>query len=279
MLNELQEFQAYTEAPSYAPGDYLGRFTVENILDSLGLERVLTIIARGYLFRDGNAHENIAATRNALCAWCSIPDDCTKLWNGQFSTCFPELHSQFPELVDAQGNGWYIRHIGGIIAFAKENPKQVKLALRKVLPKLEKELPARWRKTVRAYQSPIFLETTDALWQLRFDDIIANALTLGPLREMEAEVTAQQKDKLEVFATEGVKLEHLVTLVAYYEANKPEDGDWVVLPASNFNAFLGSTSFSKKVLPAITSKVIERSPMSHGSGRYRILPEFQKTDL
>lgn len=39
------------------------------------------------------------------------------------------------------------------------------------------------------FQIPIFQESTDAIWQLRFDDIIACALTLGPLREMEVEVS------------------------------------------------------------------------------------------
>jgi len=42
-----------------------------------------------------------------------------------------------------------------------------------------------WRGKMRQYQIPIFLESTDAIWQIRFDDVIANALTLGPLREME----------------------------------------------------------------------------------------------
>ena len=91
---------------------------------------------------------------------------------------------------------------------------------------------------------------------------------------MEAEVTEQQKEKLLPFIQDKVKLEHLTTLVAYYEANKPEDTNWVVLPAASFNNYFGSTVFSKKVLPAITGKIILRSDTSYGSGRYRVLGEF-----
>ena len=71
-----------------------------------------------------------------------------------------------------------------------------------------------------------------------------------------------------------MKLEHLTTLVAYYAANKPEDSDWVVLPSASFNNYFGSTVFSKQVLTAVTGTVIERSDMSYGSGRYRVLEEY-----
>lgn len=136
------------------------------------------------------------------------------------------------------------------------------------------EYERRWRIKVRQFQIPIFLENTDAMWQIRFDDVIANALTLGPLREMEAELTEQQKEKLLPYAQGEIKMEYLTTLVAFYTANKPEDSDWVVLPSTNFNCYFGSTVFSKKVLKEIAGKVIQRSDTSYGSGRYRVLEEF-----
>ncbi len=98
----------------------------------------------------------------------------------------------------------------------------------------------------------------------------ANALTLGPLREMEAEVTKQQKEKLLPFVQDKVKLEHLTTLVAYYEANKPEDSDWVVLPVANFDAYFGTTSFGRKYLKQIPETVLERSETGFGLCRYRL---------
>lgn len=270
MLNEVQEFLDYTTTPAH----YLGRFTVESIRDFLGFDRILTILARGYLFRGGDPYDNVETARKALCAWCSIPEKTPKGRDGEFTTCFPDLCGEFPELVDENGCGWYIRHIRAISHLAEQHPKTVKAGVRALFPDRLTEYESQWRKKVRQFQIPIFQESTDAIWQLRFDDIIANALTLGPLRGMGAEVTEQQKEKLLPFIQDKVKLEHLTTLVAYYEANKPEDSDWVVLPAANFNNYFGSTVFSKKVLPTITGKIIQRSDMSYGSGRYRVLEAF-----
>lgn len=274
MLNEVQEFNDYTQATDYTGKNILGRFTVESIRGFLGFDRIFTILARGYLFRGCDPYRNVETARKALCAWCSIPEKTPKGWDGEFTTCFPELHTIFPELVDEYGNGWYIRHIRAIAAFANENPKKVKANVKKYLVDLGDKYEQEWRDRVRRYQIPIFLETTDSIWGIRFDDVIANALTLGPLREMEAEVTEQQKEELLPFVQDKVKLEHLTTLIAYYEANKPEDTNWVVLPSASFNNYFGSTVFSKNVLPAITGKIIQRSDMSYGSGRYRVLEEF-----
>lgn len=274
MLNEVQEFNDYTQAPDYTGKNILGRFTVESIRDFLGFDRIFTILARGYLFRGSDPYDNVETARKALCAWCSIPEKMPKGWDGELTTCFSELHGEFPELVDENGCGWYIRHIRAISHLAEHRPKAVKAGVRALFPEKLPEYENQWRKKVRQFQIPIFQESTDAIWQLRFDDIIAAALTLGPLREMEAEVTKQQKEKLLPFVQDKVKLEHLTTLVAFYEANKPEDSDWVVLPAASFNNYFGSTVFSKQVLKAVTGTVIERSDMSYGSGRYRVKEEY-----
>ena len=274
MLNEVQEFNDYTQAPDYTGKNTLGRFTVESIRYFLGFERIFTILARGYLFRGGDPYDNVETARKALCAWCSIPEKAPKDWDGEFTTCFSEHCGEFPELVDANGCGWYIRHIRAISHLAEHRPKAVKAGVRALFPEKLPEYENQWQKKVRQFQIPIFGESTDAIWQLRFDDIIANALTLGPLREMEAEVSQRQKEKLLPYVQGKVKLEHLTTLVAYYAANKPEDSDWVVLPSASFNNYFGSTVFSKSVLPAITGKIIQRPDMSYGSGRYRVLEEF-----
>ena len=176
--------------------------------------------------------------------------------------------------MDENGCGWYIRHIRAISHLAEQRPKAVKAGVRALFPDKLPKYENQWWKKVRQFQIPIFQESTDAIWQLRFDDIIAGALTLGSLRDMEAELTEQQKEKLLPFVQDKVKLEHLTTLVAYYAANKPEDSDWVVLPSASFNNYFGSTVFSKQVLTAVTGTVIERSDMSYGSGRYRVLEEY-----
>ena len=85
MTNEWAEFKAYTEQPNYTAvrktdTTYLGRFTFDMITEFSGFGRILTIIARGYLFHDkdgavldGNPYDRIDVARNALCAWCSVP--------------------------------------------------------------------------------------------------------------------------------------------------------------------------------------------------------------
>ena len=84
MLNEWQEFLNYTEPVAYrASGKkdtaWLGRFTFEALRDFSGMNRILTILARGFLFHapdgtllPGNPRERISFAYDGLCAWCSI---------------------------------------------------------------------------------------------------------------------------------------------------------------------------------------------------------------
>ena len=55
MINEREEFCAYTGTVSYTASrksdtTWLGRFTFATILEFEGMARILTILARGYLF-------------------------------------------------------------------------------------------------------------------------------------------------------------------------------------------------------------------------------------
>ena len=95
MLNELEEFKAYTTPVKYEvsrKGDtaFLGRFTFESLLNFEGLGRILTVLARGYL-------PDINRARNALCAWCSIPDskNATPKEEWQNQTDFRGLHENW----------------------------------------------------------------------------------------------------------------------------------------------------------------------------------------
>ena len=87
MINEWVEFCAYTGTVSYTASKkndttWLGRFTLATILEFEGMARILTVLARGYLFHckdgaviSGNPHDRIDYARRALCAWCSVPED------------------------------------------------------------------------------------------------------------------------------------------------------------------------------------------------------------
>ena len=69
MLNEWEEFSAYTVFPEYKKDTYLGCFTLPMLLDIMGFQRILTILARGYLFRDGSdGYDRIEVARRALLA-------------------------------------------------------------------------------------------------------------------------------------------------------------------------------------------------------------------
>ena len=116
MLNEWQEFLDYTRPVEYqASGKkdttWLGRFTFEALRDFSGMNRILTILARGFLFHasdgtllPGDPRERIAFAHNGLCAWCSIPEgEGKEKEDWQHRTDFASLHRQFPNLVDEEG--------------------------------------------------------------------------------------------------------------------------------------------------------------------------------
>lgn len=126
MLNELEEFKAYTTPVKYEvsrKGDtaFLGRFTFESLLNFEGLGRILTILARGNL-------PDINRARNALCAWCSIPDskNATPKEEWQNRTDFRGLNEEFPELVDENGAGWFYRHVHSVAKFVLDHPDAVR---------------------------------------------------------------------------------------------------------------------------------------------------------
>ena len=187
MIDEREEFAAYTGAVVYDATNkqdsaYLGRFTFDTLLRGEGLQRILTIVARGYLWQTDKP--DIDRARDALRAWCSIPDSKKakpkEAW--QYDTDFGWLHHGFPELVDGQGNGWFVRHVHGVRDFLKHHPEKVSKPALKNLEALSHGWDAHWRGRVRQFQVPIFSPETKGGWVLRFDDILADALELGPLR-------------------------------------------------------------------------------------------------
>ena len=83
------------EAPAFKRDtSFLGRFTLDTLLDFEGMARILTILARGFLFHhpDGSLADDLRGrieyARRALCARCSIPDALgaspKKDWSGAF---------------------------------------------------------------------------------------------------------------------------------------------------------------------------------------------------
>ena len=95
-------------------------------------QRILTILARGYLFRDGSdAYDWIEVARRALLVWCSLSGDKMKKAPDQetdprLRVNYGEYAKEFPELVTPDGDGWLIRHVENIISFVEDNPSAVR---------------------------------------------------------------------------------------------------------------------------------------------------------
>ena len=245
------------------------------------MNRILTIIARGFLFHapdgtllSGDPRERISFAYDGLCAWCSIPEGSRKPKEGwQHRTNFELLHEQFPKLVDKDGWGWFSRHFHQAMRFATEHPELVRKSYADSASELSKRFDRVWRSKVLQYQTKALSTSTEGAWTIRFDDMIADALELGPLRRTEPELPSDLTERLEQIRPEKMPSNILPTLVAYYLANRPEDSNWVVLPVTNFDCYFGDTNFGRKYLNQLPREVIERSN-SFGISRYRVKADY-----
>lgn len=284
MTNEWNEFLAYTKEPIYTASgkrdtSYMGRFTFTTLTSFDGLGRILTVLARGYLFHnpdgsiaDGNPYDRTAYARNALCAWCSIPDNAKKAPSKRPEPAvdFRELSVAFPELVNEKGEGWLYRHVRGIIRFVRKNPDIVSASAVKNCDILANGFNREWKKKVKQFQVPLFALNTKGAWVLRFDDILAEALEQGALQNTNIDFTLEELQYFKKNTLKGVPDTVIPTLVAYYRANKWDDSDWVLLPVSSFDAYFGSTAFGKKWLSQLPKNLMERQQFC-GVSRYKII--------
>ena len=265
MLNEIEEFKAYTEYPIYAATgkrdtSYMGRFTFRTLTAFEGIGRILTIIARGYLFKGANnPYEQIEYARNALCAWCSIPEEINKAPEGRPNpkVNFSDLASIFPELVDAVGCGWLYRHVQNVIQFVRDNSSITSKSAAENCEILKVGFTREWKKKVRQMQVPAFALNTKGAWVLRFDDILADALELGPLQNYDAPLPQETLALLVERTPNGVPDSLLPMLSKYYLAHLREGEEWVVLPISAVDAYYGSNGFSKKWKLALPKDLVE----------------------
>ncbi len=274
MINEVEEFQCYTGTVEYAAAGkkdvaWMRRFTFDMLEHFEGFGRVLTIIARGYMFDSDTP--DIDRARRALLAWCSIPDSkkTSPREGWQFKNYFPELNLEFPALVDPEGRGWLYRHVHSMISFVRANPKITSAHAQKHCETLASSFDAAWRNKVVQLQVPIF-SSADNAWLMNLDGVLADALELGPLRDTEISFTDKQLLQIAAVTPPGVPVEAAQTLIAYCLANKPADSEWVVLPVTNFDAWFGTTSFSRKWLPALDGKIIQRDTQSFGVCRVKV---------
>lgn len=169
-----------------------------------------------------NPYERIDTARNALCAWCSVPD---KKRNSDPPVDFRELSANFPELVDKDGKGWFYRHVKAMIQFIKANSDKVSKSAYKKCENLSAGFTAQWKRKVRQLQVPIFALNTKGAWTLRFDNIIADALDAESLRTEDYVLPEIVTAQLEATDTNSVTKEVIAELILYYLANKDEKTD------------------------------------------------------
>lgn len=270
MLNEIDEFKSYTQFPKYSANgkrdmSFLGRFTFDMLIKQIGLHRVLATVARGYMFESETP--DIDRAKGALQAWCSLPTEKKNDWKA--NTNFSNLHTEFPGLMDKDGHGWFYRHVHNICDFVKSNSDSVSKTTVSKCELLRNGFDKEWEKKVIQFQVPIFSTTTIGSWILRFDDILADALELGKLQNkdfsLSDSISEYIKSHVALPAQPAAEL-----LVKYYIAYKPIDNDKVVLPITNFDAYFGNGTFSKKWLPKEFDAIIIRDPHSNGVSRYML---------
>ena len=251
---------------------YLRHFTLDFFTSFDGLNRVLTILARGYLFQ--SEEPDINRAKRALLAWSSIPESkkATPKEEWQYKTDFRELHEEFPDLVDKNGKGWFYRHAHGVEKFILKNAEQIDSRKVPQAEKIRKNFDGRWRTKVEQLQNSIFNFNTKGGWVFRFDDAIAEALELGPLQNYEITLPEELKQRI-VQATSAKAAPYVYDLISYYLAHRRDDTDWVVLPTTGFDNYYCSSYFSKKVLGKIPETILVRQERS-GISRYYITDEF-----
>ena len=270
MLNEMEEFKSYTYFPKYRANSkrdmsFLGRFTFDILIKQIGLHRVLATVARGYMFETETP--DIDRAKGALQAWCSLPTEKIDDWKA--NTNFSEVHAEFPDLVDKEGRGWFYRHVHNICDFVKNNPESVSKTTVSKCELLRKGFDKEWEKKVIQFQVPIFSNTTIGSWILRFDDILADALELGMLKNKDFYLSDSISEYIKTHVAPSAQ-PAAELLVKFYIANKPLDSDKVVLPVTNFDAYFSNGTFSKKWLPKEFDSVIIRDPQSNGVSRYML---------
>lgn len=115
----------------------------------------------------------------------------------------------------------------------------------------------------------IFARNTKGAWTIRIDDVLSAALEEGPLRTEEYVLPEEIKQKLAAPDIPDKLRRYAEDMTAFYYANKQDDCEYVVFPVANFNAYYGSTTFSKRKLPLLPHSVFDREER-HGLCRLKV---------
>ena len=283
MTNEWAEFKAYTDATVFFADNkqstaFMGRFSTTIIKKNKGFNRIFTILARGFLFhntdgsvRTDDPYERIDKAREFLCAWCSLPYETVSNKALAFHTSFPELHSEFPNIVDENGAGWYYRYLHSLSCYIKKNKDNVTKKLHCFAEKKTlKAIESTWANKLIQFQYSIYNNRSSADFPLLFDTAIADALVLGPLRTEAVVLSDEILDKIRSYNVDGKTERLMITLAEYYIANKEPNSDWVIIPRTNISAYLGSATYMEAYESKIPKGFMEKRPEMGGVSAVKI---------
>jgi len=159
--------------------------------------------------------------------------------------------------------------VQSIIQFVKDNPNITSKTAADNCEILKAGFTREWKEKVRQMQVPAFALNTKGAWILRFDDILADALELGPLQNHDISLPQETLDLLSERTPKGVPDTLLPMLAKYYLAHLQTGEEWVVLPVSAVDAYYGSNSFSKKWKPLLPNNIVEFKN-SYGICKYKV---------
>ena len=283
MTNEWLEFKTYTDTPVFLAENkqstaFIGRFTVRMIKQNKGFSRMFTVLARGYLFhnadgtlRTDDPYTRIEEARRFLCAWCSLPYESVTNKALAFHTSFPQLHSEFPNLVDENGAGWYYRYLQSLSAYIKKNKENVtKKLLCLTEKKTLKAIENTWANKLIQFQYSIYNDRSSADFPLLFDTAIADALVLGPLRTEAVVLPDEALQKIKAYGVNAKTKRLMITLAEYYIANKEPDSEWVIIPRTNISAYLGSATYVESYEGKMPDEFMEKKAEMGGVSAVRI---------
>ena len=283
LTNEWLEFKAYTDTPVFLAESkqstaFIGRFTVRMLKQNKGFNRIFTVLARGYLFhnadgtlRTDDPYERIDKAREFLCAWCSLPYEAVTNKALKFHTSFPELYSDFPEIVDENGAGWYYRYLHSLSDYIRKNKEDVTKKLHCFTEKKTlKAIEGTWANKVIQFQYSVYNNRSSADFPLLFDTAIADALVLGPLRTEAVVLSNEELQKIKAYGADAKTERLMITLAEYYLANKEPDSDWVIIPRTNISAYLGSATYMESYEGKIPDGFMEKKPEMGGVSAVRI---------
>lgn len=283
MTNEWLEFKAYTDTPVFKAENkqssaFMGRFTTTMVKRNKGFNRIFTILSRGLLFhsadgtlRTDDAYERTDEARRYLCAWCSLPYEAVTNKNLPFHTSFPELHNEYPDIVDENGAGWYYRYLHSLSDYIRKNKDIVSSKLYYFAEKKNiKAIEKKWADKLIQFQYSVYNSNSNADFSLLFDTAIADTLVLGPLRTEKIGLSEEMLNKIKAYDADAKTERLMIVLAEYYLANKEPDSDWVIIPRTNISAYLGSASYMDSYEKKIPEGFMEKKPETGGVSMVKV---------